>query len=261
MLRRLDCVHEFTGDMIFFFDWDRYFLPATLALLNGQNPSAIIFNAPWVTIPLIPFAMWGHDGAWLVAIAALVSLAFVAVRLGAKRWGLLAFLSVPYTLGILWTGNIEWLALLGLVMPQSLGLVLLAIKPQMTMGIMLFWAWQAWREKRLVKTLVPLAIITPISFVLFGNWIMDKTTTYTQFVNAGNASFFPFSLPIGFALMVAAMRMNDIRFALAASPCFFPVLTPQCWIAPMLALVTMPAELFAASIGVWLMGLIPNGRN
>lgn len=89
---------------------------------------------------------------------------------------------------------------------------------------------------------------------------MNKTATYTQFVNTGNASFFPFSLPIGFALMVAAMRTNSVRFALAASPCFFPVLTPQCWLAPILAIVTMPLELFAASIGVWIIGFIPNGR-
>lgn len=243
-----------------FFDWSNYFLPATLATLRGQNPTAIIFNAPWVTLPLLPFALWGETGAWLNALATLIALGYIAYRMKAEPLGLIALFSVPYTLGMLQLGNIEWLALLGLVMPPSVGMLFLAIKPQMTIGVMIFWVWRAYRSRQLIKTVLPLILTTSLSFALYGVWVYDRTLNYLQYINTGNASLFPYSLPFGLALMVAGLRRNDFRFALAASPCFFPVLTPQSWLAPMLALVSMPYELLAASLGIWAMGILPSGR-
>lgn len=247
-----------------FYDWANYFLPATLALLQGENPHAIIFNPSWAIFPLIPFAFYSAEfGAWFTFAATLVALAMVAHRLGARLPSILIILSVPYALGMLWSGNVEWLALLGLLMPQNIGLIFLAIKPQIGIGVMVFWTVETWRKSGKLATLkliAPLITMLGLSFWFFGFWMTDKTMTYTQFVNAGNASFFPFSLPIGFALFATALRTHNLKFALASSPMFFPVLTPQCWLAPMLALSALPMELLIADAGIWIASVIPNGR-
>ena len=224
-------------------DWFGTFRPAVLALLNGQP--VYIFNPPWALAPLIPFALvpWGRE---LLALAAFFALAFTAVRLKATPLGLAAFLLAPFTLNALVFGNIEWLALLGLVFPPRLGLVFLALKPQMTWAVMAFYAVAAYRAggwRSTASMLAPLAVLTLVSFAAFGLWPLEALG-YLRFQDTTmNYSFFPASVPLGLALFVQSLRTREVRYALAASPLGMPVLTSQCWLVVVLALA--PATLWS----------------
>ncbi|MGH2524133.1 MAG: hypothetical protein ACRDH2_16625, partial [Anaerolineales bacterium] len=63
-------------------------------------------------------------------------------------------------------------------------------------------------------------------------------------------------IPVGLGLMVAAIRQQQIRYALPASPCLSPYVLFHSWSSAVVALVTRPAELMAVVIGLWLLVLI-----
>ncbi|CAG0948029.1 hypothetical protein ANRL1_04842 [Anaerolineae bacterium] len=241
-------------------DWDNTFLPAVRAWLSGGDPLAYIYNPPWVLVPLVPFAVLPYEiGRVALFICAFLTFALAARKLNARPIGLLALIASPLVLDALVFGNVEWLTVLGFLLPAWAGIPFLLIKPQIGVGVVIFILIDRWRisgYRGVVKTLIPVAILTLLSFALFGNWLA-RMASYTQHRDSFlNLSFYPYTFPIGFALMVAAIRSRRIEFALAASPCFFPVLTPQCWAVALLAIVGATWEIGAASVGLWVLVLM-----
>lgn len=89
-----------------------------------------------------------------------------------------------------------------------------------------------------------------LSLVLFGWWpanLLNATSV------SWNASLWPYTLPVGLALLVAALRQRQRLYALAAGPCFAPYLAFHSWVAALAALAPRTGELVAAVIGLWLM--------
>lgn len=237
-------------------DWLHTFYPATVALLNGEPFR--IYNAPWSLFPLIPFAAFPY-GRELMLLAAIFAVTFTAYRLGAHPLGIVALCLVPFALDIFFWGNVEWLAILGFVINPALGLILLAIKPQMTIAVMAYIAIETWRNhgwKQTALTLAPLAVLTLASFVVFGLWPLATLTYMDNRGSFMDVSLFPYSVPVGLVLFVRALRVHNIRYAIAASPMFFPVLTPQCWFVVFLALVSSTPRITLASVGIWAYGLL-----
>lgn len=223
-----------------FTDWVSTFYPAVVALLRGSPPH--IYNAPWTLFPLVPFALIPMGRVFLL-VATFLAFAFTAWRLGVSPRGLLLLLIFPPTLIAAIWGNVEWLTLLGLAINPAIGLCLLAIKPQMTLAVMAFWIIERWQEngwRGVLRLILPLTALTGISFLFFGFWL-TTSLTYLQFRGATfDASWFPNLVPVGVLLFVGAWRTHDIRYAIAASPFLFPVLTVQCWLVVLLALVMPP---------------------
>jgi hypothetical protein len=238
-------------------DWQGVFVPAILSLLKGEPINTGFFNPTWALFPLIPFGVLPYElGRILLLLAALCSYALIVRTVGGNLLALVIFiLSVPTFDSLAW-GNIEWLALLGLAMPQPIGLIFLAIKPQITAGIIVFWVAMALKEKGLanaIRLVLPVLVTLALSVAFFGTWFMH-TLTYSP-TDTLNLSFFPYSLPIGLGLLVCAIRKSDVRYAIAASPCFFPVVSPQVWLVVFLALTPTVVELAVSSLGVWAIGL------
>ncbi|GAB4455439.1 MAG: hypothetical protein Kow0070_03710 [Anaerolineales bacterium] len=240
-------------------DFHGAFRPAALELLHGRSPynAEGFFNPPWTAILLIPFAILPENaGRAVMVIAALAAYAYVAHKLGANKLTVgLLLLSPPSMHGIL-NGNIDWLAVLGVVLPPWLGLFFLAIKPQVGMIVILYLFFAEWRKGgplRVLKTFLPVGLASALSIAIFGPWF----TKISNEINlAGNSSLWPQSLPIGLILLTAAIRKNEIRYAMAASPFVSPYVIMHSWIGAFLALAPQPWEAAAAVIGMWIVVLL-----
>jgi hypothetical protein len=236
-------------------DWVHVFRPAARTLLRWQSPYMTegYFNAPWSLLPLLPLAFlpdnWGY--AFLVLLS-LIAFAFAALRLGAKLPALIALLLSPPVIHDLINGNIDALVVLGFVLPPQIGLFFLMIKPQIGIAVALFWLIEAWRQNKLMEILrvfAPCGLAFLGSFLIYGFWPMRFGAEIGLW---WNASLWPVSIPVGIVLLVAAIRRQEMRFAMAASPCFSPYVLLHSWIGALLGLVAQTPEFIAAVFGLWL---------
>jgi len=236
-------------------DWLNTYMPAALAVWHGQSPygDSIFYAAPWAVIPLIPFALMPYEiGRWCVFILGLLAFAYTAFKLGAKPIPMVIFLTSAAVIGNLNNGNIEWMPLLGFVLPPWLGLIFVMIKPQVGIGIAIYWLFEAWRKegiKQVIKTFSPVIGLFLISFWLYGLWPLRFRTTLSASVD--NMSLWPNGIFIGLVLLVYAIRKNEKRAAMASGPFLAPYVLQFTWAAPMLALLQEPWLLFAAWLGLW----------
>lgn len=236
-------------------DYHGAFRPAALEILHGRSPynAEGFFNPPWTAVLLIPFAILPENvGRAVLVIAALAVYAYVAYKLGANKLTIgLLLLSPPALHGIL-NGNIDWLAVLGVVLPPWLGLFFLAIKPQVGMIVVLYLFFAEWKRGgpiRVFKTFLPVGLASVLSILIFGPWFLDIPSVDEIVINA---SLLPLALPIGLALTVTAIRKNEIRYSMIASPMLSPYLLLHSWIGAFLALAPKPYEAAAAVIGMWI---------
>lgn len=248
---------ENTSEMIpIGIDWLNTYMPAALAMWHGQSPygESVFYAAPWSLIPLIPFALMPYDiGRWGVFIFGFVAFAFTAFKLGTKPLSMIIFLTSAAVIGCLNNGNIEWMPLLGFVMPPWLGLIFVMIKPQVGIGIAVYWFIEAWRNggiKQAAKTFAPVTIAFLISFWLYGLWPLRFQTTLDLSVD--NTSLFPNGIFVGLVLLAYAIRKNEKRAAMASGPFLAPYVLQFTWSAPLVVLVTEPWLLFVAWVGLWI---------
>lgn len=236
-------------------DWHDHFYPAAREILHGRSPYTIkgFFNPPWAALLLIPFAIFPEAvGRALMVIAALAAYAYVAHKLGANKLTIALLLLSPPSLHGIMNGNIDWLAVLGVVLPPWLGLFFLAIKPQVGMIVILYLVFAEWRKGgilRVLKTFLPVGLASVISIAVFGMWFLaiPRVNEITH-----NSSLLPMILPLGLALTVTAIRKDEIRYSMMASPMLSPYLLLHSWIGAFLALAPQPYEAAAAVIGMWI---------
>lgn len=240
-------------------DWHLAYRPAALAVLEGRSPYSVegFFNAPWAILVHLPFALFpeeiGRAALFLIGCGAY---GLVAYRFGATPLALTAFMVSPPVLHGLLNSNIDWLALLGFIMPPQLGLFFVVIKPQVGIGVMLFWLYQSWKEggwRQVVRVFSPISILLLISFMMFGLWPLR----FQQEVSLWwNASLWPISIPVGLVLMVSSIRFKDMRYAIPAGPCLSPYVLLHSWVGALLPLLSLKAETLVAVAGLWLVVLL-----
>lgn len=235
-------------------DWLGSFLPAIHLWLNGQSPYLTTFyNVPWTLFVLLPFAALPYElGRALLFIVSLTAFVYVTYRLGARRNLVFIVLSLPVFLSLVLFGNVEWIALLGLVSAPPISFFLLLVKPQMTICVILFSGVELYRNKQyqtLKESLILLFGALALSFIFFGLWVI-KLASYASEAPI-NYSLFPYLLPLGIGLFVASLKYRKMNLALAASPFFFPTLTPQVYLVVVLALASLPLPSLFAFVGSW----------
>lgn len=244
-------------------DWRETYRPALVAVLAGRTPygtgSSPFFAAPWGLILLMPLAFLpvraGEIALFLIGLAVY---AFTAQRLGAKPVTLALFLLSPPVVHGLFHGNIVWMPLMGFVLPPQVGLFFVAIKPQIGMGAIVFWFIEALRKgglRELARVFWPVSLALLISFALFGLWPL-RFSDVLPIAGNYNVSLWPFMLPVGSALMVAAIRRREMRFAMAASPCLSPYVLFHGWVGPLAAILERPVETLVAVIGLWIVNYL-----
>jgi hypothetical protein len=237
-------------------DWSEAFRPATLILLSGHSPytNPLMIHAPWGLLPLIPLALLPEGvGRVMLVLCALLSYGYTARRLGARPVAIFFLLISPPVFHELLNGNLDWLAVLGFVMPPGIGLFFIAIKPQVGIGVAVFWLIEAWRLggwRQVVRTFAPFTIVLVLSFIIFGLWPLGALERSGYF---WNASLWPVSIPVGLALLVAAVRKRRIEYAMAASPCLSPYVLFHSWVGVLLAIAASTPETIAAVVGLWIL--------
>ncbi len=237
-------------------DWRDTYLPATLAALEGKSPFTVevYYSAPWAIIPLIPFAIMPYEiGRLGVFVLGLAVFAYVPIRLGAKMPATIIFLMSAAVIGCLNNGNIEWMPLLGFVLPPQLGLILLAIKPQVGIGLGLYWLITIWKDKgfkEVVMVFAPVTILILVSFMIYGPWVLRFRQTLAWSVD--NTSLFPYGLFIGAILLIRSLKQKNDRLAMAAGPFLSPYVLQFTWVAVLCSLLDEPLELLVVVICLWI---------
>jgi hypothetical protein len=126
--------------------------------------------------------------------------------------------------------NIDWLVAVGTILPPSLGLLLLASKPQTSIGLIIYWiilAWQTHGYKSVIRLVAPVSIGFAFSFLLYGLYF----TRFGGLLGLNhNVSLWPYGLPIGIILIVLSIRRSQPGLALAASPFLAPYITWYGWV-------------------------------
>lgn len=214
-------------------DWKATYFPAARAFISLRSPyvDAPLFFAPvWSLIPLAPFALFPSEvGGALFMVASLVGFALLGYRAGCRPAGILALILSAPVANCLQTGNIEWIALSGIFMPAPVGLVFLSMKPQTTIGVILFILISSLRKglKETLKAIAPVGALLLLSVWLYGPWF---TRAGGAFDAAGSfvIKAWPYGAPIGLGLLYLASRKGRIDLALAASP----------WLSPYTILIT-----------------------
>jgi hypothetical protein len=239
-------------------DWHQTLRPGVLAIVQGRSPYGreLLFSAPpWLAAPLLPLAVLPEPiGRGLFFTLCLGVFAYSAVRLGARPVGLGLFLLSPPVMHSLLNANLDSLVLLGFVLPPPVGMFLLALKPQMSWAVALYWmvaAWNRGRWRALLVLVGPVAVTFGLSLIAYGFWPRDYLAIAAT-SRAWNASLWPGSIPIGLVLLVAAFRSRRVEPAMVASPCLSPYVLLHTWSGALAALVTRERELLAAVAGLWI---------
>jgi len=241
-------------------DWRDTYRPAALAVLDGQSPYSveIYYAAPWAAWLLAPFALLPYAlGRLATFLLGLGAFGFIAWRTGAKPIAMVIFLCSAGVVGCLNNGNVEWMPLLGIVCPPPLGLILLAVKPQVGIGLGVYWGITIWREqglKRLALTVTPVTVLLLISFLLYGPWPLRFGQTLAWSMD--NTALGMHAVFIGVVLLVRALRTRDDRMALAAGPFLSPYVLQFTWSACLVRLLDHPWELAAAVAALWVPVLV-----
>lgn len=231
-------------------DWTGTFRPAALSMWRTGNPYTNgFYNPPWAILPLLPLALlpetWGRG---VLIVVSLLSFAYTAKRLGASPLAMALILLSPLVVLCVQFGNIDWLVVLGFVLPPPVALFFLVAKPQVGLVMALYYAVRAWQERKLIETVAPVTIALLLSFLVYGFWPAQATGLVAQ---GWNTSLWPYSIPVGIALTVAAVRKRE--YAMAASPCLSPYVAPYSWIGVLFALCNSVPELAAAVVGLWIL--------
>lgn len=241
-------------------DWYNVWKPATYNLLHGISPYKTygFYSPGWLLLVFIPIYPLAYAPT-LLLFAALISYVVMARYMGANRLSLVLFMTSPMILLTLALGNIEWLVFLGLLMPPSWGLFFVTLKPQVGIGVALFWLIEAARQEpvRAIKTAIPITVVLFLSIMLWGFWPRVMQTPLDD-EGLNTAVLFPYSIIIGVILMIVALRTHDVRYALAASPFFSPYVIFHAWSGVMLASVKWPIVTLILYLTSWAIILYPS---
>ncbi len=248
---------ESTHLQYFNVDWNIAFYPATRLLLQGQNPYSVtpFHNPVWALLPLIPLVLLGQrTGGLLLFFFSLFSYTFLGFHFKAKPLALIALLLSPLMFYNLFLGNIDALVLWGLLLPPPIGLFLVAIKPQIGIGISIYLAYSLWREsgwRGLLLGFAPVTVALVLSFLLFGNWMANPAENVVTAY--WNLSLFPWSLPIGLALLVIALRRRKLTVSISAAPFLAPYLSLGSWSVALMGLLENNLAMVTVVSGLWLL--------
>jgi hypothetical protein len=248
-------------------DFRDYFLPAARLAIRGEDPYSIegFYNPPWMLLFVLPFSWLPDQTAQNAYIAtALIVMAYALRKIGASTVdGILAMVSVPFV-SIITFGNVEWLILFGAILPPWLGVFFVMMKPQIGLGVFIYWAIEAYtrdKERGLVRLLIPLMTVTIISFLLFGFWPIHMLGATDRANDFGiNTATFPWMVPIGFLLLDKAWRSKKAHNGLVVAPCWSPYLMGASWFGAFVALIgntkLLLLAVFLSWIGMYVKGMV-----
>lgn len=226
--------------------------PGAWLLMSGRNPH-VLPNCnfmTWSLIPLLPLSLPPPEiGRAALSSIAILVFAYSARRLGAT-WETAIVIAglTTYTLHNLWNPNTDWMVALGYVLPPPVGLLFVSVKPQVGAGIGLYWVIESWRKgglQSVFRLATPLILVVGLSLTMYGFATAGKAMAFAG--RDWNWSIWPFGVPIGVALMVAAVRRRSVGCAIAAAPFLSPYVGYYSW---PLAILGMPRRVQLGAVAL-----------
>jgi hypothetical protein len=243
-------------------DWADVYRPAAINLITGKSPYAIhnYVAPPWALFPIAPLAVLperiGRVAVFWITIA---SFAFIVKKNGANIFCIIALIvSYPVVYGLIY-GQIDWLAMFGILMPPWLGLIFLMTKPQIGIGVALFLGYEAWATggiKKLISTFLPLVGLVIVCFIVFGPDLFTKSSLV---FSPTNASLWPRAIPIGVVILVSAIRRKKKFLSLTASPFLSPYLSVHSWASAIVGLSDDRLYPILISVCTWVVWALGGG--
>mgnify|MGYP007001833934 FL=1 len=151
--------------------------------------------------------------------------------------------------------NLDIFVALGFLLPPRWGLCLVLLKPQLGIGIGIYWFIMAFKSgglKRVASTFAPASLLFIASLLIYGNYIQKSAEllNYRQMI-------WHISIPVGLILLTAALRMNQSGYAIAAGPFFAPYIMPYSMPIALLGLIDNPYLAIPAILGLTIIVIDP----
>ena len=124
-------------------------------------------------------------------------------------------------------GNLEWMPVIGVLVPDWIAIWLFAVKPQIgfvAIALLIYWRM---RDRGLLSAAIlvaPLAAVLLLSVSL--GWMHN-----TPLGSSWNISLWPIGIPVGLLLVAFAMKNKSRALGLAAGPFLSPYVGPMSWVA------------------------------
>jgi hypothetical protein len=244
------------------FDWQFAYRPAVQLAVHGETPYLFgrFFNPPWLLLVLSPFALLPEKfGFSCFFVASYLGFAYLAYKMGAKPLAFFFFLASQPVIACVKTGNVDWIALMGVLMPPNIGLLFVLIKPQVGIGIALYWSIQEWKKSRfkgLLKLYFPTILALILSILVFGLWPLDIFKIYNLGDARYNDSIWPVGIPVGLVLLTSALKNFELRKFIAFPPFLSPYVLMQSWSGVLLSMIASDIETIAAVLGMYIIGIL-----
>jgi hypothetical protein len=181
------------------------------------------------------------------------------LRRGADTITTLAFIfSYPVLFSLVY-GQIDWIVFLGIFLKPQIGLFLILAKPQLGIGLALYWFFTIWHKEgmvKLTKTFSPVFVGFLLSMLIYGFW--PARYENFQFGSHVNSSLWPLSIPIGLIILILATRKANLNISLISSPFLSPYVAPHAWSGAILGLIPDRHLVITASIGSWIVRILTN---
>jgi len=213
-------------------------------------------NPPWALVILFPFNIFSLPFAVLAQlIVYFVLMTLVIFKFEGDRWSVLLTFTCAIALDSGLELNIDWIVLIGLLVPQMYSAPFLMVKPQVAPGYVLSFT----RQQFIRASIVGLAVLL-ISFLLWGFWIPDYIASAQLYqvswlINLAPMALFglPISLVMGVALALYAFRKRDPLLSILAGYFFVPYIAGYSLLLPF-ALIACRWRwvAFGISVAVWL---------
>ena len=215
-------------------DWIECFRPGGLKLIAGENPHTLdnCNYMTWSLIPILPVTVLPPDlGRALMASISFLVFAYAANKLGAS-WKLAAamVLLTPYGFHQLLNPNIDWMVALGFILPPQIGLFFVLVKPQLGIGVAVFWLYQAWQKGRIrevIRIFSPVTIVLLVSFLLYGFYLLPAIGSLPGV--EWNMSFWPFGIPFGLFFIYYSLKKKQIGTSILGAPFLSPYVGYYSW--------------------------------
>lgn len=209
---------------------------------------------PWTAVFLWPLTIPPLAIAVLLQNCLLFSaLTLVIYRYGGNRRAVIVTFSSFFAMDLGLEANIDWLPVLGLLVPPALSGPLLLTKPQVALGI-----WFSYNRRQWVQGTLVVILTLIISIAVWGFWwedMLEAVRTYTlvdnyfeQFNLAPSVLLpMPISPIIGLGILYYAFRTHDPVYTILAWIFFVPYV-PVYTLIVYLALVAVRLPLLALII-------------
>jgi len=178
-------------------------------------------NPPWAAL-LVLFGLFPLRLSNAINFLINVIVLFLLIKKVNGGWlGIILCFTSPFFWDLARVNPIDWIPVLGFILPTAWGLPLMAAKPQ-TLGAAAIVKWK--NEKFKLTTLIPLGIVVAASFLIWGNWLPQGTNLLIN--KDWNFSFWPISIPLGIYVFYHAYKNSDEILAGAATPLLVPYIAP-----------------------------------